>query len=69
MLGRLAREIIAGKLAVIDAHLRDRGFFGGDRCTMADLAWFTRIDVLPRLEVPIPPARFPHIQRWFETVA
>ena len=65
----LAREIIAGKLAIIDAHLSDRSYFVGDRCTMADLAWFTRIDVLPRLGVPVDADRFPHIARWFETIA
>lgn len=36
---------------------------------MADLAWFTRIDVLPRLGVPLEPARYPNIRRWFDGVA
>ncbi len=65
----LAREIIAGKLAVLDAHLADRRFLVGNACTMADLAWFTRVAVLPQLGVAVPAERFPHIARWFETIA
>jgi glutathione S-transferase len=65
----LARDIIRTKLGVIEAKLVRRTYLVGDACTMADLAWFTRVDVLPRLGVPLPPARYPNLTRWFAMVA
>jgi glutathione S-transferase len=61
----LAREIIGKKLAVLERHLAGRDYLVGDTCTMADLAWFTRIDMLPRLGVPVPP----RLTRWAATIA
>jgi len=31
---------------------------------MADVAWFTRIDMFPRLGIPLERARHPHVVRW-----
>ena len=60
----LAREIIAKKLAHLDAQLAGGAYLVGDCCTMADIGWYTRIDLLPRLGVPIDAARYPHIAPW-----
>jgi glutathione S-transferase len=65
----LARQVIAAKLAVIEARLARRTFLVGDACTMADLAWFTRVDMLPRLGVPLPAVRYPNLTRWLSVLA
>jgi glutathione S-transferase len=65
----LAREIIRGKLDVMDAHLAGRSHLVGETCTMADVAWFTRVDLLPRLGVLLDAARYPHIRRWLNAIA
>jgi glutathione S-transferase len=65
----LAQAIIASKLDGINADLAERRYLVGDTCTMADLAWFTRVDLLPRLGVHVNAARYPNICRWFEAVA
>jgi glutathione S-transferase len=65
----MARDIIAAKLEVVEAGLAGRRYLVGDACTMADLGWFTRIDLLPRLGVALPPARYPNITRWAATIA
>ena len=64
----LARDIIRKKLDFMESKLAGRTYLVGDSCTMADIAWFTRIDLLPRLGVPLAPARYPKIGRWFEIV-
>lgn len=64
-----ARTIVRGKLDVLESRLAGRQYLVGDTCTMADLAWFTRVDLLPRLGVELPPARYPNLRRWFETIA
>ena len=65
----LAREIIRTKLDAMEAKLAGRAYLVGETCTMADLAWFTRIDLLPRLGVPLAPTRHPNIARWFDAIA
>jgi glutathione S-transferase len=65
----LARAIIGTKLDGMNARLARRSYLVGETCTMADLAWFTRVDLLPGLGVPVNAARYPHIRRWFEAIA
>jgi glutathione S-transferase len=61
----LARTIIARKLAVVAERLRERDYLVGDTLTMADLAWFTRLDMLPRLGVELPDV----LARWVANIA
>ncbi len=61
---QLARSIILKKLDSIEATLRGKPYLVGERFTMADVAWFTRIDALPALEIELPPERYPHIREW-----
>jgi glutathione S-transferase len=63
-----ARTIVASKLEVLEAHLAGRPYLVGDACTMADLAWYTRVDLLPRLGFDLPAARYPSLTRWKETI-
>jgi glutathione S-transferase len=65
----LARGIIAEKIGLLEARLASGAYLVGDRCTMADLAWFTRIDLLPRLGLALPPTRYPHLTRWHTALA
>ena len=60
----LARSIILKKLEVIERHLDGRTHFVGDVFTMADLAWFTRINALPALGIDLEETRFPNMRRW-----
>lgn len=65
----LARDIIVKKVAVVEKHLAGREFLVGASMTMADVAWFTRIDLLPRLGVAIDAERFPRIRDWRRRLA
>ena len=64
----LAREIILGKLEVIERRLADRAYLVGDSLSMADLGWFTRIETFPALGLEIGVQRFPGIARWLEAI-
>ena len=64
----LAREIIQGKLDFIEAHLRGRELLVGERPTMADLAWLTRLDSFEALRIPLSRQRHPCLLRWYEAL-
>jgi glutathione S-transferase len=65
----LARAIIADKIGLLDARLASGPYLVGDTCSMADLAWFTRVDLLPRLGIELSAARYPHLMRWHTVLA
>ena len=65
----LARAIILKKLDVLEDRLAGRQHLVGERFTMADAGWFTRVDSLPALRVTLPPERYPNIQHWCGRVA
>lgn len=64
----LSREIITRKLDFMEEHLRGREYLVGDEFTMADVAWYTRIDTFAVLRIPVAPDRHPHVSRWYGTV-
>lgn len=65
----LAESVIRKKLSLLEARLSDAGFLVGDALSLADLAWWTRIDLLPQLGVPIETGGFPAIARWHARLA
>ena len=65
----LAREIILKKLDFVERGLERRDFLVGDALTMADVAWYTRIDLLPTHGIALDPARYPNVLRWFASLA
>jgi glutathione S-transferase len=65
----MARDIVRAKLDLLEAHLRGRDYLVGDTCSMADLGWFTRIDMLPHLGVEIEEDRYPNVLRWQNSIA
>lgn len=60
----LARRIVTQKLAVLEAQLSTSPFLAGPSPTLADLAWGSWIDLLPRLGIEIDRPHFPHLSRW-----
>ena len=69
MLGReiacqLARGIVARKLDVLERRLAGRTYLVGERFTMADCAWYTRLDLCPALGIPLPARRYPNLLEW-----
>jgi len=64
----LAREIILKKLDFIEARLRSRELLVGERPTMADLAWLTRLDSFEALRIPLSRQRHPSLLRWYEAL-
>jgi glutathione S-transferase len=60
----LARGILLKKLEGVEQHLSARSHFVGDAPTLADLAWYTRLDLLPRLGTDLDPDRHTHLKRW-----
>lgn len=64
----LAREIILGKIEVIERRLAGSAYLVGDSFGMADLGWFTRIETFPALGLEIDGQRFPGIGRWLEAI-
>jgi glutathione S-transferase len=64
----LAREIIRKKLDFIEAHLRSRELLVGERFTVADLAWLTRLDTFEALGIPLSRERHPSLLRWYEAL-
>jgi len=65
----LARAIILKKLDVLEERLAGRQYLVGERFTMADAGWFTRVDSLPALRVTLSPERYPNTQAWCGRVA
>jgi glutathione S-transferase len=61
----IARKIVRRKLALLEAPLAGRSTFVGDTLTLADLAWYTRIDLLPQLGIELEPSRHANLLRWF----
>lgn len=61
---RLARDIILKKLDRLEAELDGGPYLVGGRFTMADIAWFTRIDLLPALGIAPSASRHPRIGEW-----
>jgi glutathione S-transferase len=64
----LAREIIRGKLEVIERRLASDAYLVGGSFSMADLGWCTRIETFPALGLEIDGRRFPGIVRWLEAI-
>ena len=65
----LARRRIAQKLDVLERRLAKAEWLVGDAFTMADLAWFTRCEMLPAIGVELERERYVSVVRWFERVA
>jgi glutathione S-transferase len=64
----LARSIILSKLDFMEARLDGRAFLVGDHFTMADVAWITRIDLLPSLGIELDRKRHPNVVRWYRAL-
>ena len=65
----MAREIIRKKVDLLERHLKGHAFLVGDTYSMADIAWFTRIDLLPQLGVALAVQRYPNLTRWHQRIA
>jgi len=65
----LARRRILQKLDVLERRLAKAEWLVGEQFTMADLAWFTRCEMLPAIGVLLDASRHGHVARWFERVA
>jgi glutathione S-transferase len=65
----LAREIIRRKVDLLERQLAGGAYLVGDTYSMADIAWFTRIDLLPRLGIALAVQRYPYLTRWHERIA
>jgi glutathione S-transferase len=61
---QMARAIVSRKLERLAERVAERDYLVGETCTMADLGWFTRVDMLPRLGIPLPSA----VARWAERI-
>jgi glutathione S-transferase len=66
---QLARAIILSKLDFLERGLAGRDYLVAGSLTMADVAWFTRIDGLPALGIPLSRERLPAIVGWYERLA
>jgi glutathione S-transferase len=64
----LARAIIAKKLDVLEQRLGGRTYLVGERFTMADAAWYTRLDLCPALGIPLPTRRYPNLHDWLARI-
>jgi glutathione S-transferase len=60
---------VAGRaaLALMDDHLKDRGFFVGDSLTLADIALYAYTHVAPEGGFDLAP--YPHVAAWLDRVA
>lgn len=65
----LARERIAKQLAVLERGLSGRDYLVGEALSMADIAWYTRLAMLPQLGVDTDRARHPNLRRWYERLS
>ncbi len=65
----LAREIILGKLDVLEAALAGRDHLVGSASSLADLAWYTRVDTFAALGIPLDPERHADVRRWHRALA
>jgi len=65
----LARDLIGKKLDVLERGLGGRDYLVGGQLSMADVAWFTRLDLLPQLGVETDRARHPNLRRWLERLS
>lgn len=65
----LARRRILQKLDVLERRLARVEWLVGDAYTMADLAWFTRCEMLPAIGVELDAGRHPGVARWYARVA
>jgi glutathione S-transferase len=54
-------------LGVMEGHLASRGWFVGDRYTIADIALYAYTHVAHEGGFDL--GRFPHVRRWLERVA
>jgi len=62
----LARATILNKVDHLNATLAGSDYLAGDSFTMADAAWFTRIDLFPQLRISLERMRHAHVIRWME---
>jgi glutathione S-transferase len=65
----LAREIIRKKLDVLEAGLVGHEFLVGEALSLADLAWYTRIDTFDAIGIALAPERHPNVLRWHRSLA
>jgi len=62
----LARAELLRKLERVEAAIASSGYLGGSHLTVADMAWFSRIEMYPALGLPVDATRFPSITYWLE---
>jgi glutathione S-transferase len=60
----LARGIILKKVDYLNTKLASSEYLVGSVFTMADAAWFTRIDLFSALGIPLEQPRHGHVIRW-----
>jgi glutathione S-transferase len=60
----LAREIILKKVDYLNTKLASSEYLVGNIFTMADAAWFTRVDLFSALGIPLESPRHGHVIRW-----
>lgn len=61
-----ARDRVAARLALVDAHLRDREFLVGDRFGIADAYLFVIVDWSRPLKLDLAP--YPALAAWLERI-
>jgi glutathione S-transferase len=59
-------SLLLARLDRLDAHLAGRDFLVADRFTIADVSVLPRIAMYPWIQLPIDPARHPHVRRWLD---
>lgn len=62
----LLRHEIERKLERIEEALRPTGHLVGEALTAADIAWFSRVELLPHAGIQLDADRFPAIAAWHE---
>jgi glutathione S-transferase len=61
----LVRGEILRMLDRVEAALACSPFLVGERPTAADMAWFSRVELFPRLGLELAPGRFANVRAWF----
>jgi len=63
---RLVRHELLRRLERVEARLAAADWLVGDALTAADVAWFSRLEMYPRLGLPLDAGQHPGIARWLE---